>query len=300
MTLSAKICAALAAAAMAAGAGHAQDDSEIVVSARMSAADIGKASHDMARTLTQMTVGDQVARWALPICARVEGLDQPLVEQVRHTIHTVGKAAGAKMATGRCKPNVFVIFSNDSAGLAEKLADRLPAPANRDGKVERSAFTAARGPLRWETRVSLHDARHGPRVVNSAALMGSGDGFLMNAELPTTESSEPSLIRKQTKAAIDGMMVLVDGKASQGVELVQLSEYIAMVVLARPPMSAVFDNHPSILNLGKHQPPGSSPLRLSEWDRAYLAALYAAPADRSAAAARSLIAYRMKRELAKN
>jgi len=277
-----------------------QDAEEIVVRAPMTADEIESASHAMARTLTAMTVGDQVPRWTMPICPRVEGLDAELAAQVDSAIRSIGAEAGAKIAGRRCKPNVFVVFTRESAGLAQKLADRLPAPRNRNGRIERSAFAAATGPLRWETRTSTHDARHGPTVANSAALMGAGDGFLLRTELPTTDSVEPSLIRKQTRAAIDGMMVVVDGPASEGMELAQLAEYIAMVVLARPPMSASFNDHPSILNLASYRPPGPSPLRLSEWDRAYLAGLYSAPADRSASATRSIIAQRMTETLSNN
>lgn len=277
----------------------AQDDTEIVVSAEMRKEQIDKASHEMARTLTEMSVGDQVPRWAMPVCTRVEGLDRELADRVRQTVFAIGKQAGVRMARGRCNPNVLVVFSKNPDGLSKELADRLPKPRNRDGVVERSAFVGSRGPLRWETRVSIHDARHGAQVNNSAALMNSGD-WNKNIDLPTTDSTDATMIRKPTKAAIDGMMVVVDGKAAEGLELDQLSEYLAMVVLARPPMSATFDEHPSILNLGKHRPPGSNPLRLSEWDRAYLVALYDTPLDRSASAARSLIAQRMSRELAKN
>lgn len=271
----------------------AQDGADdIVVQATMSKEDIAKASHDMARSLTAITVGGQVPRWTRPICARVEGVAEQQAEIVSATLKKVAGEAGARLAGRKCDANVFVIFTSDGAGLAQRLADRLPMPRQRDGRVERDAFTDATGPLRWETRVSLHDARHGPLVANSAALLNSGD-YALDLDVPSVDSADPSLIRRKTKASIDGMMVLVDAKAATGMTMGQLAEYVAMVVLARPPMSVTFEAHPSILNLAAYSPPGPSPLHLSEWDRAYLTALYSAPADRSASAARSLMAKRM-------
>lgn len=276
-----------------------EESSDIVVTAQMTADEIGKASHEMARTLTSVPVSDQVPRWTTPVCARVDGLDPSLSARVAATIKSVGAGAKVKLAKPGCNPNAFVIFTNKGSELALEVADRLPLADDWGSRVERAAFTAATGPLRWETRVSIHDADNGPMTTTSAALMSNTDPYLAyNA--PMSDSTNSSLIRKQTKAAIDGMTVIVDANAAAGMELSQLAEYIAMVVFARPPMSASFEKHPSVLNLAKHQPPGSNPLRLTDWDRAYLAALYAAPLDRSASATRSIIAKRMITQLSRD
>lgn len=276
-----------------------EEPSDIVVTAQMTADEIGKASHEMARTLTSVPVSDQVPRWATPVCARVDGLASSLSSRVAETIKSIGTAAKVKLAKSGCNPNAFVIFTNKSSELASEVADRLPLADDRGSRVERAAFTAATGPLRWETRVSIHDADNGPMTTTSAALMSNTDPYLAY-NVPISDATHSSFIRKQTKAAIDGMTVIVDANAATGMELDQLAEYIAMVMFARPPMSASFERHSSILNLAKHQPPGSNPLRLTDWDRAYLAALYAAPLDRSASATRSIIAKRMTTQLSRD
>lgn len=275
------------------------ESSDIVVTAQMTADEIGKASHEMARTLTSVPVSDQVPRWTTPVCVRVDGLDPPLSLRVAAAIKSIGTAAKVKLAKPRCNPNVFVIFTTRASELASEVANRLPLPDDGGGRVERAAFKAAKGPLRWETRVSIHSADTGPMTTTSAALMSNTDPYLAY-NVPMSDATSASLIRKQTKAAIDGMTVIVDGNAAAGMELDQLAEYIAMVVFARPPMSASFEKHASILNLVKHQPPASNPQRLTEWDRAYLAALYAAPLDRSASATRSIIAKRMADQLSRD
>ena len=60
-----------------------------------------------------------------------------------------------------------------------------------------------------------------------------------------------------------------------------------------PRMSEDYSGFDSVLALGGYRPGEAVELRLTDWDRAFLSALYSVPADRSASSQRSLVAQAM-------
>jgi len=88
------------------------------------------------------------------------------------------------------------------------------------------------------------------------------------------------------------ILIIVDASQLGGISLEALSDYLAFVALTRPRLDAPAPSG-SILGLFAADPV----TRLTESDRSYLAALYAAPVDRSATAQASMIKNRMDREL---
>ncbi len=269
---------------------------DIIVEGHALPAESESAAHAMADQVTATTVGGQVARWVDPLCVRVEGLTEEYAGRVTATISDIAADAGARLAGTRCDANVFVLFTNGADGVAAALT-RQDRPMFRQLNAgERERFTRGPGPLRWVARIALRETRRGPLGANSAALMGSGD-YNMRIDVPVTDSYDASMVRRPTRASIDGMILVVDVAAAEGLTLNHLSEYAAMVILAQPPMEADFSAFPSVLRLGAYQPGQAPGPRLGEWDRAFLSALYAAPMDRAAESSRSMVAGRMARRL---
>ena len=73
---------------------------------------------------------------------------------------------------------------------------------------------------------------------------------------------------------ITAVVVLVDARATGKVTLAQLTDYIAMVSLAQLDLTVDLGGINSILRLFAQPPPEVPPVALTEWDYAFLHALY--------------------------
>ena len=89
-------------------------------------------------------------------------------------------------------------------------------------------------------------------------------------------------MRSPLRYDLNSATVVIDMTKAFGVLLPALMDYAAMVVLAQVEPRADYSDQPTVLNLfGDSQ----NVTGLTDWDRAYLQALYEAEPDRASAAA---------------
>lgn len=89
-------------------------------------------------------------------------------------------------------------------------------------------------------------------------------------------------MRSPLRYDLNSATVVIDMTKASGVLLPALMDYAAMVVLAQVDPRADYSDQPTVLNLfGDPQ----NVTGLTDWDRAYLQALYEAEPDRASAAA---------------
>jgi hypothetical protein len=87
----------------------------------------------------------------------------------------------------------------------------------------------------------------------------------------------PSRLRRATRQDFLRVLVIVDARQSEGVQLQALADYLAMVSLAQLDPEGETVGTPTILNLfADHDSGRPMPAAMTQWDEAYLEGLYTA------------------------
>lgn len=275
---------------------QAERGDDIIVTGQRLPGDVQSAAHAMVTAITATTVSGQIARWTDPVCIRISGVTDDTAARVRTIMTAVAQDAGIAFATGDCDTNIMVTFTADADALAAVIAERQPRMLRTMPVAERAELLGGQRVLRWWYRTSVTSSRGSRPGSVSAALMNSGD-YRVDSDAPTTNEYVSTMIRRPTNASIDGASIIVDMRHAQGMGLSGLAHYIAMVAFAQPRMTDDFAGIPSILASARLPAAERPALELTAWDRAFLSALYAVPADRSASAQRSLVAQSMAASL---
>jgi hypothetical protein len=116
---------------------------------------------------------------------------------------------------------------------------------------------------------------HVSETVGADGLSLAGDasrGGLGNA--PRVRSNG-SMLTGNTREDLVQAIVIVDARRVQGAQLAALADYVAFVALAQINPGASTADYPTILNLfNGTQANASGPAALTQWDQAFLDALY--------------------------
>lgn len=242
----------------------------------------------------------QYARWAVPICIKVAGVEDAIAARVSRRIEAAATEATVKIAKPGCKTNLEIAFTPDAATTVKAIVRRQPKQIARLNGTERATLLDTPLPVRWWHGLELRDRDGNPAAPGgSAALMSAGvaGGPPLGSVLPAgpdtamTDSRTSSLIKSSIAVWVTSAVVVIDVTLATGKPLDAVSDYVALAALAPmklpPPVLAV----PSILAL--FDTPDSPVDRLSRWDRAWLAALYSIPMARPGQRQRGDITARM-------
>jgi hypothetical protein len=227
--------------------------------------------------------GRTLARWDRTFCVGASNLDARYAQYLIDRVATVALTLGLENGEPGCKPNVMVIATSDAEQLAKALvaddiyAFRPSLSATDLGTDALEQFQITDAPVRW-WHVSL------PVTIDTGAIAIklSGDHVLD----PAPDGPKPlivqvrdaSRIRSNTREELVRVYVIIDTTKIGQVGFSALSDYVAMVALTQIRPDANTAAHDTVLNLfseGADRTAG-----LTQWDRDYLAALYAAPRDR--------------------
>jgi hypothetical protein len=229
-----------------------------------SRADVRKQVESFVAEVTR-TDGDLIGRWRESLCPRVVGLSDSQNAFIRNRLFEVeAKVRNRKAQPDRkCKPNVFVIASDDADGVLERWQEQ-----------DSSMFL-------WKTREDLlHSDQAGPvRVWHNAVELRSDDGPWVYQNVGPAHAAKQgrlkdSRISESAKEAITAVVVLLDAKKMGKVTLAQTADYLAMVSLSQIDLKADLGATNTILKLFDDAPTGAAPAALTEWDYAFLNALY--------------------------
>lgn len=212
-------------------------------------------------SITRMD-GELVGRWHSFVCPMVVGVTEPQAEFIRlQIIEVFDTVRKQKRKPGKpCDPNLFVIISDEADLVVADWKERDP------------------GMFRWKERDGVSRSK-GPRAVQSwhnATEVPSGMDPLIersNAPPAVKTSGSPRIVSPVSEA-LTAVVVLVDSRSTGKVTLAQLTDYIAMVSLSQLDLTASLGSIDSILQLFAQSPPEAPPAGLTEWDYAFLRALY--------------------------
>jgi hypothetical protein len=243
-----------------------------------------------------------LARWLTPVCPEVTGLPRQQGEFVLQRISEIARAAGVPLAGEHCRPNLFNFVTADPQRLLQAMEQRKRAVtfSNTALPLTVHEFIATPRPVRvWYNVYPLTHDDSAPTGGFSSALPCSFaqviDGALPRATTYCDmDSGDSSRVASTLLWKFSDVYVIVDRTRLQGVSLGQLAEYIAMAGLAELKPGAHFGDAPTILKLFDAAPQ-EAPAAMSDWDQAFLKALYTT--DQRSKIQRALIANGMVRDI---
>jgi hypothetical protein len=209
---------------------------------------------------------EPLARFEDPLCPGIVGLQVEAAEFLVGRIRSNAEALGLRLADERtCEPNVVVMFVKSGQGYFERLRDDRPFLFRDLTLAERDELFGDDRPARALLRV-IPRSRDGMPIPRREDLI---------APPQTTMWMAHSKIYTATRNDIYHALVLFDRDAVKGMTVNQLADYVTFRALSRtlPTESSVGANA-SVLTLFNA---GAQVDGLTEFDRAWLAALYRGP-----------------------
>ncbi|PZN93200.1 MAG: hypothetical protein DCF31_13390 [Alphaproteobacteria bacterium] len=279
----------------------APDDSAITVTnTRLTDAEIATGARDYVGAVLPAPAYGQYARWADPVCVKVTGLDDTYAARVAARIDAAAAKAEIRRGKPGCRANLSVVFSEDAATTAAVIVRKKPKQVARLSAPDRERLLTAPLPVRFWHGLELRGADGRAAAPNaSAALMSaqSGGGVPLANVLPPnvaeTDSRSSSLIDTNIAVWATSGVVIVDVGLATGKSLDAVADYVALVGLAPMKLPPPAPGVPSVLALFSGN---ASPL-LSNWDNAFLTALYKMPMNRSGMRQRGRLMTGIKAEL---
>jgi hypothetical protein len=237
----------------------------------------------------------QYARRKAPICPKVVGLDEQYAQIVEKRIRGVAEAVGAPIAALNCKLNLVVRFTGDADGYIAKLKSVEPRLFSTIPLQERKDFFTSTSPVRWWYNLNITDSDARDLLSSSPVQLPIGALFSSKG---FTQNVSPSIIDTNLMVMIEESTVVVDVNKSTGFLLDSIASYAAMLSLGHIRQDANYTGTSSILGVfNAAKTIDDAPRDLTEWDYAYLRALYKTPLNRVARAQRSRIVGAMAKEL---
>lgn len=211
-------------------------------------------------------VGRGLARWNGRVCVGAVNLRgepaQYLVDKVSDVILELGLEPGAP----GCKPSILIIGAADGAAMADAIVKSRPRIFRPGG----SGMSRNRRALR-DFRTSDAAVRWWPVSVPTDSQTGMPAVRFPGYGPPWISVDSVSRMRGRIRDDLQRVFVIVDIERATTTTFDQLGAYVAMVTLAQVDPAADTTNYPTILNLFDQALPPSG---LTDWDRAYLQAIY--------------------------
>lgn len=247
---------------------------------------------------TGVAAGDRpVARWVDPVCIDVIGISERHAGIVKARLQRIAEAAGIPVARARCENNVAVVFTGDAGSVVREVERRSPRRLDEVRGETRRRLVEGNAPIRWwystqpRSRHSMRQNTLSPGFTGGEGGGAEGVGATTSAgsvlpgDVPNLYHYNSSIVSTQAVRALVSSSVIVDVDMMH-LPLDTVAAYIAMVAFAEIREND-FSSPGSILGLfaqGQGAPAG-----LTEWDMAFLRALYRLPLDRQARQHRGLL-----------
>lgn len=234
----------------------------------------------------------QVARWVVPICIKVIGVEDGQAARIEQTMLEIAAAANIDIAGPRCEPNISVSFTTDPRGVVRHIKARKPNQFRELSFADRERILTGDAPVRWWYATQMLD-RDGVKSNNmSPGWIGAGEGSSVPGSAvtdpltvgnfgdvtSTQQYNSGSNVRTPTLRSLYGATVVVDAARAGNASVDAIADYAAMVAFAEMDAS---DPPPPDSILGLFQP-NSIETSLTDWDLAFLKSLYRMPLDRRA------------------
>jgi hypothetical protein len=205
-----------------------------------------------------------LARWDRRVCVGVVNLNPRYAQTLADQVSAVAMVVGLQPGEPGCRPNILILADSNGDALAQALVDEDPQVFRPDigntnlGQAALEHFQTSGAPVRWWSVTYTRTAAFGVTA---------------------------SRIRQSHEEALGHVIIILDTSRIGQVSFASLADYISMVALAQVDAQIDPSGYDTVFNL--FTPNGSRTQRMTDWDLAYLRALYemrgdAADADRQA------------------
>jgi len=217
--------------------------------------------------------GRGLARWRDGVCVGVVNLQGEMAHYIADRVSTVAQDLGLSAGQPGCHPSVLIIATVDANAFTEAFVARRPrlfvvGGAGMDlGRRALRHFETTERPVRWWNVSAPTDSDTGDIAVRMP-----GDEYA-----PVIATRQATRFSTQIVDDTKRVFIIIDVDKINGVNLVQLGDYLAMVTLAQINPDADTSGYATVLNLF------DDPERtegLTNWDMAYLKGLYASQRTR--------------------
>lgn len=216
----------------------------------------------------QLNNGEALARWTDPVCPIVVGMTREQGEYVIRRLFQVARAAGAPVIdTGNCQVNVFIIATAAPGALVKALGDRSPGIYARATASEVRAFEETSRPVR-----AWYKARLDALTTDADSPFEGLEGLPRSTRV--IHHADDTRLHSNSPFALTSAIVVVDSGQAASVKVGALADYIAVASLTQLQQDADGAGAPSILSLFATPAGSAPPDGLTDWDTAYLYALY--------------------------
>jgi len=217
--------------------------------------------------ITVQTEG-QAPRFHEPVCPFSYGLPADYNRVVAARIRELADETGIAVdADEDCTPNLIVMIADDSEEVMAVLRRTRPDifTGMRSGEVQRAI--EGRGPVRsWQSSEV--------RMAEADFLPESRDAYL-NQDVHLWHGVPASFLRETVRRELRLSVVLFDLAAIDGLSLMQIADHAAMRGLAPTRPAAAAEGRSILALFGDVGAGRATPVAgATNWDEAYLAALY--------------------------
>lgn len=228
-----------------------------------------------------------LVRFEQPVCPAIYGIATDRRAPIAQRMRAVARAAGMRVATNDCTPNVFVVIVADKRSFVPQLT-RLGSGYFGDmagGRISEIANQPGRTSA-WQV--------FGPPI-NARGVELSAD-FASGVVINRTISSG-SRITDSARPQFESTFLIIEESAIVGLSTTQVADYAAMRTYARVRAGSDGFVGDTILNVMDAPDTAQVPITLTQWDLAYLRALYTVEPTLSVGAQRGAIAQRIRAEV---
>jgi hypothetical protein len=213
------------------------------------------------RTITRNTGfsdDESLIRWNTPICFLAAGWSPDDISAVLTRLSQISTSAGAPLAGKACTPNFVVVSTAE------------PDQVINAWYAKNKQLFGNASPL--QIRHFLDSTRSRPvrtwRNIDIGRVAATHFGHFV----PSNSHADPSPFAGNSRLEFLSVFEIIDAGRTAGIDLRQLTDYVAMMGLSNIDIDVDVGDAPSILQL--FSAARSFALGLSNWDTAYLTALY--------------------------
>lgn len=224
--------------------------------------------------------GRPLARWDRRVCVGVSNLDGRYARFMIDRVVTLANDLGLETGGPGCRPNIIIAAAADANELARGLVKDdafsfRPAQSGASlGEAALARFQSTDAPVRW-WHVSLPVTVDGGDI--ALGLLGDFEFGPEGPQPLSVRVREVSRLRANTREDLQRATIIINTERVGSVGFGALSDYVAMVALAQMAPEADTSAYDTVLNL--FRPGANRSAGLTQWDRDYLRALYAARRD---------------------
>lgn len=239
--------------------------------------------------------GDQIARFAVPVCPASFGLPAGHNETIAARLRQIADHLGLGSGGAGCRPNVVLIFADNGGDFVQRLRRERPDLFMDLELPDVRTVLRAPGPVRaWQ---AIEPRGADGRAMEAISFLEVNGKLQYIGRARHLAGVMPSLIQRATRQDLAISFVVFDLDSVEGLTLLQIADYAAMRTLARTDAAAAPARR-SILGLFDARDTAAAPAgELTDWDAAYLRALYRTGRTLTGRQQRSDIARTMRRDL---